>query len=488
MKRTRYLSFLAMLLCCLVAWGQDDFNPTSPTEPGVPPRKLTLKANPADGGTVYGSGRYVPGTTVGIRVSNATGYVFENWTDENGNVISKSKSYSYTKGDSDEVLIANFTFNPDGPNEPDDPKFIQYFRLTLAAETGGSVSGGGKYQAGKSIRLRASADEGFRFVNWTNTKDEVVSTERDFYYATTAENETLTAHFAFDPNNPVEPSDPILRHNITVSTEDGGTVSVGSGRLLEGNSTTLRAVANDGYVFVGWYLNDELYTTLNSFSYTMGKENVDFVAVFQFSPASPNEPSMPTDKKYSFYQMTIVGVPGDIIDYPLYLTSLDTLCDMTFQLTFPSGLTPESDTVALSSKAEGYDISFTTESDTTYVFSMIGGKVPPGNTLLLQFRVAIPETYETSTVNKVKINQVSVTEVDGTHLTASTLNGNIAIYKRGDTNGDNEVDVSDVMNLANYVLKKETEVFINEVSDVTEDNEIDVADAMGIVNIVLKKE
>lgn len=488
MKRTRYLSFLAMLLCCLVAWGQDDFNPTSPTEPGVPPRKLTLKANPADGGTVYGSGRYVPGTTVGIRVSNATGYVFENWTDENGNVISKSKSYSYTKGDSDEVLIANFTFNPDGPNEPDDPKFIQYFRLTLAAETGGSVSGGGKYQAGKSIRLRASADEGFRFVNWTNTKYEVVSTERDFYYATTAENETLTAHFAFDPNNPVEPSDPILRHNITVSTEDGGTVSVGSGRLLEGNSTTLRAVANDGYVFVGWYLNDELYTTLNSFSYTMGKENVDFVAVFQFSPASPNEPSMPTDKKYSFYLMTVNGKPGDVLNVPLILSNLEDLYDMTFQITFPLGLEPDLEEIYLSEKAVGYNVSMTAVDDTTYMFSMIGGKVAATSTELLRFRVTVADDYTTGTSGRVKINQVSVTEADGNHLTASTRNGRIAIYKNGDTNGDNEVDVSDVMNLANYVLKKKTEVFIEEVSDVTEDNEIDVADAMGIVNIVLKKE
>ena len=102
MKRTRYLSFLAMLLCCLVAWGQDDFNPANPTEPGVPPRKLTLKANPSDGGTVYGSGRYVPGTTVGIRVSNATGYVFENWTDENGNVISKRTSY---------IIVNHLEFN-----------------------------------------------------------------------------------------------------------------------------------------------------------------------------------------------------------------------------------------------------------------------------------------------------------------------------------------------------------------------------------------
>lgn len=488
MKRTRYLSFLAMLLCCLVAWGQDDFNPTSPTEPGVPPRKLTLKANPSDGGTVYGSGRYVPGTTVGVRVSNAAGFVFENWTDEEGNVVSESDSYNLIKGNRDEVLTANFTFKPDGPEEPDDPKLIQYFRLTLAAETGGSVSGGGKYQAGRDVYLRADAKEGFRFVNWTNTKDEVVSTEEDFYYTTTAENETLTAHFAFDPYNPNEPTDPILRHNITVTTEDGGTVSVGEKRLLEGRSTTLQAVANDGYVFVGWYLNDELYTTLNSFSYTMGKENVEFVAVFKFAPASPDEPSMPKDKKYAFYLMTVNGKPGDILDVPLVLSNLEDLYDMTFQITFPLGLEPDLEEIYLSEKAVGYDVSMTAVDDTTYMFSMIGGKVAATSTELLRFRVTVADDYTTGTSGRVKINQVSVTEADGNHLTASTRNGRIAIYKRGDTNGDNVVNITDAMNMITNVLEQKTSVFIKEVSDLNGDDEINVTDAMGVVNIALEEE
>ena len=158
-----------MLLCSFVVWGQDDFDPASPAEPGVAPRKLTVVAVPSDGGTAYGSGRYVPGTTVGLRVSSATGYVFEKWTDKEGNVVSTTGSLNYVKGEGDEVLTAHFVFSPSAPSEPAEPALTQYFRLTLAAEMGGSVSGGGKYLAGKEVGVNAWVDEGFKFVNWQKT-------------------------------------------------------------------------------------------------------------------------------------------------------------------------------------------------------------------------------------------------------------------------------------------------------------------------------
>lgn len=487
MKRIRYLSLLMMLLCNIAAWGQDDFNPASPAEPGVAPRILTIESVPVDAGSVYGGGRYVPGTLVGLRVSAKTGYVFDRWVDEEGNTLSTVSAFNYLTDDSDKVIKAYFRFDPAAPSEPSEPSEIQYFRLTLAAETGGVVSGGGKYQAGTKVSLYASCNGGFDFVYWYNTKGEIVSTNKSFTYIMPATNETLTAHFTYNPSNPSEPTDPILSHTITVSAEDGGTVSVGSKRLLEGTSTTLNATPNEGYVFVGWYLNGELYTALRSFSYTMGKENVAFEAVFEFSPASPSEPSMPEDKMYSFYLMTVIGKPGDVLDVPLTLSNLDDLYDMTFQVTFPAGLTPDLENVYMSDKATGYEVSFTAVDDTMYVFSMIGGTMPAGSSELLRFRVTVPEDYATGTSGRVKINQVSVTEADGTHLTASTRNGRIAVYKRGDTNGDNVVNITDAMNLITNVLEQKTEVFIEEVSDVNEDKAINVTDAMGVVNIALEE-
>ena len=206
------------------------------------------------------------------------------------------------------------------------------------------------------------------------------------------------------------------------------------------------------------------------------------------SEQNKNKNSMPTDKKYSFYLMTVNGKPGDVLNVPLILSNLEDLYDMTFQITFPLGLEPDLEEIYLSEKAVGYDVSMTAVDDTTYMFSMIGGKVAATSTELLHFRVKVADDYTTGTSGRVKINQVSVTEADGNHLTASTRNGRIAIYKRGDTNGDNVVNITDAMNMITNVLEQKTSVFIKEVSDLNGDDEINVTDAMGVVNIALEEE
>ena len=244
---------------------------------------------------------------------------------------------------------------------------------------------------------------------------------------------------------------------------------------------------NAGYKFVRWLKDGEPYTDLPSFSYTMEKADVTFRAEFVYRPDSPSEPNTPGDGlKYAFYLMSVVGIPGETVDYPVYMTTLDELCDMTFQLTFPEGLVPEMETVEMSDKAEGYTVSTVATSDTSYVFTLSGGRLLPGNALLFRFRVAVPETFPTGQSHLVKINQVSVTEPDGNHLTASTRNGRIYVFANGDTNGDGEVNVSDKMNLITHVIEEETEVFIPEVSDVNGDGVYDVSDAMGVIEIVLE--
>ncbi len=57
MKRIRYLSLLMLLLCSISTWGQNEFNPTDPPEPGLPPMKLEIQVVPSDAGSVSGAGR-----------------------------------------------------------------------------------------------------------------------------------------------------------------------------------------------------------------------------------------------------------------------------------------------------------------------------------------------------------------------------------------------------------------------------------------------
>lgn len=463
------------------------FNPVDPADPGIPPTRLTLLSEPSSGGSLSGAGRYTPGQQVRVSASPSTGFVFVNWTDAKGDVVSESRSFNIVKANAAETLTAHFAYAPTDPADPSEGKLQVYYILTTATSTGGSASGGGRYKPGTTVRLSASANTGFKFKCWTDEEGTVVSESASFNYVTEIGNRTLTAQFEFKPADPADPSDPVLSHNVTVTAGEGGTVS-GATRVAEGSAFTISASPNTGYVFRRWLLDGEEYSTSRSVRVTMGKRDLHFTAEFEFKPAGPADPSMPSDKKYSFYIMSRVSVPGETIDFPVYMTTLDELRDMTFQLTFPTTLMPDLTTVEMSDKAKDYKVAATLVENGVLRFDLTEGTLAPGNSLLLNFKVTIPSDYPTGTSEDVKINQVSVTEPDGTHLTASTRNGRISVYKRGDTNGDNAVDVLDKMNLVSHIIDLETEVFIPEVSDMDGDGEFDVKDAMEVIEITINEE
>ncbi|WP_253952346.1 InlB B-repeat-containing protein [Xylanibacter muris] len=483
----RYLSLAVMTVFAVIPLlGQDDFNPSSPSEPGAPPTKLVLLAEPADGGTLYGGGKYVSETNISISAYAKTNFKFAAWTDTKGNIISINSSYIICKGTDNDTLVAHFDFNPGSPAEPVPGSNLVYYRLDVEAGYGGSASGGGRYQCGKQVRINATCNANFEFAGWTNDEGTLVSMEKNYSYTTNAFPETLTANFKFNPNSPTEPSDPILRHNITVDCTEGGTAESNATVVLSGNKAYLTANPNPGYLFIGWYLNGVLYTKDLSFTYVMGNEDVSFEARFEFNPEAPSEPSQPSDKQYALYLMSEITFPGTQIDCPLYLTSLAPLHDMTFRLTFPEEAQPDWNTLQLDDKAQGYAVEVNeTDSANVWQLTMTGGTVTAGNTKLLNIKLNVPETTACGTSYQVKINQVSVTEENGNTVTASTRNGRVYVYKLGDNNGDGEINVTDKMNTVLHVVGMTTKDFIREVADVNEDGTLDVSDAMGVISILL---
>ncbi len=59
-------------------------------------------------------------------------------------------------------------------------------------------------------------------------------------------------------------------------------------------------------------------------------------------------------------------------------------------------------------------------------------------------------------------------------------------YLTGDANRDNRVNVTDIMAVANYILKQPSNNFNVKAADVNNDNRVNVTDIMGIANIILK--
>lgn len=153
---------------------------------------LTLNVEPTGYGTVTGAGEYEPGEVVDITATPNEGYLFINWTDANGAVVSANASHNFPMPVRDHVLTANFIV--DEPTYP----------LTLVAspEEGGTVSGEGDYEAGETVTITATPAEGYRLHQWTNANDEVISTEASFEFTMPAGAQTLTAHF--DPSKMVD--------------------------------------------------------------------------------------------------------------------------------------------------------------------------------------------------------------------------------------------------------------------------------------------
>jgi hypothetical protein len=79
-----------------------------------------------------------------------------------------------------------------------------------------------------------------------------------------------------------------------------------------------------------------------------------------------------------------------------------------------------------------------------------------------------------------------MTNEDGSTQTAGTRNGRVSIYKLGDANGDDEVNVADAETVVDNVVGKQVPVFIKEVANVDGNDEVDIVDAVKIVNLIVE--
>lgn len=95
----------------------------------------------------------------------------------------------------------------------------------------------------------------------------------------------------FRPDNPPEPH--VLYDVVTtVSHEEAGYAS-GTGQYEKDQRVWIRTSRRtEGYTFRYWTKNGTKYTENSSFYYTVEKEDVIFVAVYEYAPQNPSEPNV----------------------------------------------------------------------------------------------------------------------------------------------------------------------------------------------------
>ena len=204
---------------------------------------ISTSSSPTDGGTTGGGGTYIPGTSVTLTATPASGFQFLNWT-EAGAPVSTNQTYTFTVN-TNRTLVASF-------------QSITYITVnTLSSPaSGGSTSGGGTYTSGSTVTVTATAASDFRFVNWTESGSPVSASES--YTFTVTANRTLVANF-----NPI---------TFTVSTSSspaaGGTTS-GGGTYNSGSIATVTATPATDYRFVNWTVGGSPVSTSASYEFTV---------------------------------------------------------------------------------------------------------------------------------------------------------------------------------------------------------------------------
>lgn len=205
-----------MWMCQLSAIAQTDgYNPPNPPDPNLPEAEaekyvLTCKASPSAAGSVnMSSGTYAEGSSVYLYAYRNTGFVFQYWIDDDGNVLSESRNLYYTMPKRNVTVTAVYKFEPTSPDDPTPPTVTKNYSLTLKAKPVGagsfSPSGTMTYPEAQQMRLYAYANTGFRFKYWADAAGDTISTAQSFYYQMPARNTDLYGVFEYVPANPGNP-------------------------------------------------------------------------------------------------------------------------------------------------------------------------------------------------------------------------------------------------------------------------------------------
>lgn len=225
-------------------------------------KAITIVSLPTNGGTTTGGGVYALNSSATVSATAAPGYKFSKWL-ENGVSVSTAKDYTFSVT-ADRALSAKF-------------KPVYIVNVTVVPEAGGQVEVDAVYEMGEAAKLKAVAEPGFAFVDFTQN-GVPVSTDWNFSFTVTG-NRELVANFA--PGN---------RIDAAADPKNGGSVS-GAGVYLNGETATLAAQAKFGYIFTNWTegLDQTVVGTTPAISFTSSVNRAlqaNFIALPQVTPES----------------------------------------------------------------------------------------------------------------------------------------------------------------------------------------------------------
>lgn len=214
-----------------------------------------------EGGIIFEYGKtFHYNDTVTVIALPKKGYSLEGWylDDDLDHPVSTDDDYSFNMPDKDYEISA---------------KWIQYTLTTSKNIDGGTITSysAAPITAGTSVTLEAQTTTGYTWLGWYKG-DNLISSDTTFTYEMERENVNIVAKWG------------LYTLTTTINIDEAGSILplYNNDGIEVGSSITLSASANTGYVFKGWYINDEQVGTNPTYTFTMGSNNLVVEARFDY--------------------------------------------------------------------------------------------------------------------------------------------------------------------------------------------------------------
>lgn len=190
--------------------------------------------------------------------------------------------------------------------------------------------------------------------------------------------------------------------------------------------------------------------------------------------------------------------PGKTLSFTLNLTGgkVNQYTSLQFDAQFPStGFTIKSDGYTISDKWSGTDeltkvlcaeedIDVDENGVATIPFACANAITEADVENLVTVSVKVPNDAAIGEHN-ITLKNIKLGYGFSDKDNPSDINAKLNIYKLGDVNGDNVVDIVDVTSIISCVLGETPDVFISEVANTNDDDDIDIVDVTTTIDIIL---
>ena len=191
------------------------------------------------------------------------------------------------------------------------------------------------------------------------------------------------------------------------------------------------------------------------------------------------------------YAEPAAGLQGGEAVLTICLKNAQATNAYSFDLVLPDGVTVDSYT--LSNRHNGHAESMNrNEATGVYSFAVLSLQsieVSGNDGAIWTLNLNVAEGVEVGEY-AVKIQNAKYSLISGASKVSMPETTSILIiedYVKGDVNNDGDVDIADAVCIVNYVVGKDTPVFVSKAADVNGDGDVDIADAVRIVNLVVGK-